>query len=150
MIAQILLFLKKCFYDMLPFADGAFFVTRYPFATATIQVKRTTAGDSDIVVIGSNESIIITDFIFSSDKKNAGTVVICYDDGTRTFNIVDIDVTDSSPAFSFSPQGHVFGWLGADLRIVTAGAAFTASLTVWYKRVPKSKSLTYDQWIALR
>jgi len=150
MLGFILKMLRRAYYTGLPFVTASFCVHRYPFKTAMIQAKRTTAGTTTIITVDDDESILITDMVFTSDKKNACTVVVCFSDGNNTFNPIDINVTDSAPAISFSPQGYFKGWLGADVQLITAGGAFTASVSVWYIRMSKAKSLTYNQWIESR
>lgn len=103
-----------------------------------------------IVTPPASESIVLTDLIFSAEKKNLGTDTFRFYDGTNTVDIIVGSVGDGPLNLAIGFQGHWQGWRDAYLQIVQDGADHVANVAVGYYFVRKELSHPYAKWNALR
>ena len=114
------------------------------FAAAT----RATEGSTTIISPDIEDSLLLTDLIVSTKKSNGNSLVINFTDGTNTVKIVEFDVTIAI-AFGMSFGGRFHGWEDAYIQMTT-DAAYNATVTVGYMKVPKLYTLKYAAWNAAR
>ena len=114
------------------------------------QFKTSTLPNGTTIVIEASdlEGIVITDLIFSAEKKGA-TISIQFTDAVNTEVIFLVDVTDKGMAFSHNFGGRFAGWQGCDIKIVCS-AAVNGSIAIGYYRTPENKTLPYAAWDAQR
>jgi len=115
------------------------------FNTAT----RSGAGTTTVVEAYSNDAIVITDLILTTDKVNGATATVQITDGVNTIVLISADLTDAPCNIAISFAGHWEGWQGAYIDLVTTGAV-TATLALGYFRIPWNRSLIYEAWDARR
>ena len=118
---------------------------RFKATSVTAQTAGTT-----IVTPPSNESIVLTDLIFSAEKKNLGTDTLRFYDGTNTVAIIVGSVGDGPLNLAIGFQGCWQGWKNAYLQIVQAGADHYVNVAVGYYFMPKELSHAYARWNKLR
>lgn len=108
---------------------------------------RTTAGTTIVTSPPNEGSIILTDYIVTSDRKNAATVTMQITDGVNTIVVLSPDVTDAPVNLTHAFKGLWRGWKNARVELVTTGAVI-ATLSVGYYKV--KSGLGFEEWDALR
>lgn len=110
-------------------------------------VNRTSAGTSIVTSPASDGSMMITDLIISSDRKNSASVTVQFTDGIETVTIFSSDVTDAPANIALSMAGRWQGWRNARVEVVTVGTV-NATVALGYTKVPFG--LIYAEWDANR
>lgn len=110
-------------------------------------VTRTTAGTSIITSPSSDGSMMITDLIISSDRKNSSSVTVQFTDGTESVTVFSSDVTDAPANIGLSMAGRWQGWRNARVEVVTVGTV-NATVAIGYTKVPFG--LAFAEWDANR
>lgn len=109
----------------------------------------TEADTSTITEPDEDGSIILTDIVFTAEKKVGGTATIRFYDGTNTVNIIVVDVTDSAVNMATSLNGCWQGWKDARLELVTV-LDFDCTISVGYVKIPSLQTQCYSAWDARR
>ena len=107
------------------------------------------AGTTAIVTPLGGGSVIITDILVTSEKKQNGTITVRFTDGTNTVNMLGFNVNDAPAQLSVNLAGRFPGWKDARVEMVTV-EDFDATVTIGYLKVVAKYSLSYNDWDALR
>lgn len=119
--------------------------THGTFQTAQIVAPTTTT----LVSPEGDGAIIITDIVVSAKKVNNTTLTLQFSDGVNTAVILAPDTINEPVSFSWSPQGRIQGWRGAEIQVVTGGAGLpSAAVTIGYMKT--KTSLQFGEWDAFR
>jgi len=94
----------------------------------------------------SGGSIEITDLIVSTDKTQAGTVTLTFDDGTNTETLINGSLTDAPLQLALNIAGRMKGWRDAVLYYTVAGGNSTGAITIGYVKNTKAESKSYSVW----
>lgn len=129
--------------------------TKYAISTVTNpqtfgvfkSVSLTTASTTTITTPVNGGSIVLTDLVISAEKKNAGTVIIRFTDGTNTINIFQGTLTDAPINLSVPFVGKWEGWRDARLEVVT-NQNTVATIALGYYKVKTGRNFT--DWDSLR
>jgi len=114
-------------------------------------VTRSSAGTTIIAQPKAmNDSIILTDLMFTTDKVNGATATVRFTDGTNTINIIAADVTDAPCNIGIGFSGHWHGWGGARLELVTTGVVVATAALGYMRLGPDQTNQSYAEWNALR
>jgi hypothetical protein len=128
--------------------ERALLVTSPIMSSSTFKsVSRSTAGTDIITTPTSNGSIILADLVVSTEKQNAGTVTVQWNDGSSTVQIFKAFCNDAPVNSAIAFSGRVQGWRDAWIECVTVGATDN-TVFLSYAKVPKG--LPYSEWDALR
>ena len=115
-------------------------------------VTRAASAGTSIVVepLSSDDSIQLTDLLFTTDKVNGTTATLRFTDGTDTINVIAADLTDAPCNIGTTFGGKWQGWAGARLELVTVGVV-TATAACGYIRVDRDHTYqAFDTWDAAR
>jgi len=107
------------------------------------------AGTTAIVTPNGGGSMLVTDILVTSEKKQAGTITIAFTDGTNTINILVFNTNDAPVQFAASVAGRFPGWKDARIDLVTV-EDFDVTATVGYVKISAKDSLSYSDWDAIR
>ena len=113
-------------------------------------VTLTEIGTSTIVTPPKNESIVLTDLIFTAEKKNAGIDTLRFFDGTNDENILIPSLHDSAVNLAIPFAGLWQGWKDAYLHLAQTGANHYVTVAVGYYFMPSELTETYARWNKLR
>ena len=120
-------------------------------AAAVFNTLVFTAQDTYILADSKGDSSIeLTDLIVSAEKKNLGTLIVRFNDGTQTETIANILVTEVGVNLAIAFRGKWQGWRSAQVELVIGGADFGGSVAIGYTRHNKANSLAYSDWNARR
>lgn len=103
-----------------------------------------------IVAPPSNDGLVLTDLLISSDKTANSTVTVRFTDGTNTINIFVGDSSNAPITLGIAFQGHWAGWQGARLELLTDTVGQSATATVGYYKVDEKYVDTFTAWDAKR
>ena len=109
--------------------------------------SRTTAGTSILATPELNQEIILTDLIVSTEKLNAGVIVVQWTDDVETIVIYQGFTNDGPINFAIGFAGRFAGWKDARLEMVVTGN-MNSTVTVGYYKLPEG--LTFAEWDAIR
>ena len=140
------------FYESFKTAFGRLFgVTTYQKEKSVFKTVIWAAAVSETVLVSAlgDGSIEITDILVSAEKKNGGSLVIHFDDGTNEATLLKASVDDSAYNIASNFQGKVQGWRGANLYYTVVGT-YTGSITIVYIHHNKENSMTHGEWDARR
>ncbi len=110
---------------------STFLRTHGVFRTATHAV----AGTTIMALPPSNGSIILSELVITSEKKNLGEIKVQFTDDVETEVLLDPIVTDAPANLALSIDGRWQGWRNARLEFITAAASFTATITAGYAKL---------------
>ena len=106
-----------------------------------------TAGTVQFVTPNDNGSLILGDLIINTEKQNAGSVEVRWNDGTEQVTIFKAFCNDAPANLAIGFAGRVQGWRDAYVDIVTTGAT-DHSVFLSYVKAPIG--IPYQEWDALR
>jgi len=112
----------------------------------SVSWSTTTVVKTAIATPISGGSIEITDLIISTDKTQAGTVTLIFDDGTNIETLINGLLTDAPLQLALNVAGRMKGWRNAVLYYTVAGGNSTGAITIGYVRNTKSESQSYNVW----
>ena len=115
-------------------------------ATQYQPATHTTAATSTIVSPRSGGAIVIVDITISGEKINGGTILVRWQDGTRTETVTLVDVTDAPASFHIAYAGRKRGWLDARVELVTNTTNQDATVDVGYYFLRGPGVLSFDDW----
>ena len=107
------------------------------------------AGTTVIATPDAGGSLLLSDLLVSTDKQNATSVEIRFNDGTRAERIALFDTSNAPVTLPVSFTGKWQGWQDAWLEVVNTGAV-ESTVSVGYCQVPRTLSLEYTKWDAER
>lgn len=114
--------------------------------------KSKTLVDTGVVVVtepSKGGSIVLTDFILTSDKTLGAVVSVRLTDDTNTIPLMVADMSDAPVNLASSLAGKWEGWRDARLELVIEGGVNpTATLAAGYYKNVKSK--LYADWDSQR
>ena len=128
-----------------------FGVTTYQKEKSVFKSVIWAAAVSETVLVSAlgDGSIEVTDILVSAEKKNGGSLLVHFDDGTNEVTLLKASVDDSAYNIAAHFQGKLQGWQGANLYYTVVGT-YTGSITIVYIHHNKENSMTYGDWDAGR
>ncbi|MCP4262809.1 MAG: hypothetical protein GY774_35670 [Planctomycetes bacterium] len=114
-----------------------------------VAATRTEAGTTTVISAESNDAIVLTDLVLTTDKVNGATATVIITDGANSVNLIAADLTDAPCNIAISFAGHWQSWRAAYVNLVTVGAV-TATLALGYFRIPWTSAMAYGEWDAHR
>ena len=115
------------------------------FAAAT----RSAAGTTTIIAARSNDGIVLTDLMLTTDKVNGATAIVSITDGSNTVNLIAADLTDAPCNIAIPFVGRWETWRAARVDLITTGVV-VATLSLGYFRIPWNTARSYSVWDAER
>ena len=110
----------------------------------------TVTGTTKIAEPKPGGALQLTDLIVSFEKKNAGVVLIQYNDGTRAAPILTSTLTDAPVNLAIAFQGNFKGWKDAWVEVVISGANSIGSVALGYLKHLEGDALPWSEWDAAR
>lgn len=104
--------------------NGVFKTVTHTVATTTVVSLPPTGG-----------SIILSDLVITTEKKQNGIVLVQFTDGSNTEVIIGSRVNDAPLNLAIAFGGRWRGWRDARLEFITV-ADFSATLAVGYAKLP--------------
>lgn len=105
--------------------------------------SRASAGTTTITSPPVDGSLIVTDLTVSSERSNASSVTVQFNDGTRAIPLYVGNPTDAPINIHIPYNGRVRGWANARLELVTVGGV-DANVTLVY--VKTTDGLPFTVW----
>ena len=112
-------------------------------------VSRTTAGSSTITSPDTDGSILLTDLIINTEKKQNGTVAVQFNDGTNSVEIFKAFCNDAPSNIALSFAGKWQGWENAYIEVVVVADTDT-TVACGYVKIPPHSTQDYGAWDAAR
>ena len=115
------------------------------FAAAT----RSSAGTTTVIAARSNDGIVLTDLMLTTDKVNGATAIVSVTDGSNTVNLIAADLTDAPCNIAIPFVGRWETWQATRVDLITTGVV-VATLSLGYFRIPWNTARPYSVWNAER
>jgi hypothetical protein len=110
---------------------------------------RSSEGTTTVIAAESNDAIVLTDLILTTDKVQSATATVIITDGVNSVTLIAAKLNDGPCNIALSFAGHWQSWRAARIDLVTVNAV-TATLALGYFRIPWDTAMAYGQWNALR
>ena len=112
-------------------------------------VTRSSQGTTTIVSAQSDDAIVLTDLILTTDKVAGASATVIITDGANSETLIAAKLNDAPCNVAISFAGHWQTWRACYIDLITINAV-TATVALGYYRIPWDKAMAYGEWNALR
>lgn len=133
------------------FGEGEILCVISPEKARSVWVRKAWAAAAENVRIATPKgsgTLEILDMVLTAEKKQGGSILVRFNDGSDTDNVLGGSTDDSSINMSMSFNGKVQGWKNAYLEYTVVGAWIGAILVTYVHHIKAGK--TYSKWNAER